>query len=201
MSLHILYNLQHDRGFLSMHLSKLTPQNLFIAAYRTSILLGRELNGDHRSCELFDDSKNSAVRLRKPIKSFPDIARESFGQGGTIILSFVLYFGELFTTITSLHSVIPFTTVSLNLFINYRYRTLLLSLHFFCHAWRSFAHPISSYTREQTYGIRFFCSRNPHSTAENTSTSLLSLGKRFKRIPAFDFYFLKKKYSSFVCIS
>jgi len=65
-------------------------------AYRTSVLLGRELNGDHRSCELFDDSKNSAVRLRKPIKSFPDIARESFGQGGTIILSFVLYF-ELFS--------------------------------------------------------------------------------------------------------
>ena len=55
----------------------------FITAYRTSVLLGRELNGDHRACELFDDSKDSAVRLRKPINSFPDIARESFGQGGT----------------------------------------------------------------------------------------------------------------------
>lgn len=66
-------------------------------AYRTSILLGRELNGDPRSTAIFDDdAKQPVVRMRKPIKSFPDIARVAFGQFGTVMLSIVLYF-ELFS--------------------------------------------------------------------------------------------------------
>lgn len=65
-------------------------------AYRTSILLGRELNGDARPIALFFDTKNAPSRMRKPINSFPAIAREAFGKCGTILLSSVLYF-ELFS--------------------------------------------------------------------------------------------------------
>ena len=36
------------------------------------------------------------ARMRKPIHSFPDIAREAFGSTGTVLLSLVLYF-ELFS--------------------------------------------------------------------------------------------------------
>lgn len=78
---------------------------IVVVAWRTSILLGRELNGDPRPCSMFLDdpfksptvpgSKPSA-RMRKPIHSFPDIAREAFGNAGTVLLSLVLYF-ELFS--------------------------------------------------------------------------------------------------------
>ena len=71
-----------------------------VVAWRTTILLGRELNGDPRCVSLFsDDSIKSNTRMRKSISSFPDIARDSFGQGVNIFLSSVLYF-ELFYTIT-----------------------------------------------------------------------------------------------------
>jgi vesicular inhibitory amino acid transporter len=89
-------------------------------AYRTSVLLGRELNGDPRPSHLFDDTgKNGPVRLRKSIKSFPDIARESFGQCGTILLSVVLYF-ELFSCLCiffvtlgdHLHTLFPMVSVT-----------------------------------------------------------------------------------------
>eukprot|EP00551_Chaetoceros_affinis_P001542 CAMPEP_0203658336 /NCGR_PEP_ID=MMETSP0088-20131115/48030_1 /ASSEMBLY_ACC=CAM_ASM_001087 /TAXON_ID=426623 /ORGANISM="Chaetoceros affinis, Strain CCMP159" /LENGTH=536 /DNA_ID=CAMNT_0050519981 /DNA_START=67 /DNA_END=1674 /DNA_ORIENTATION=+ len=69
-------------------------------AWRTSILLGREMNGDPRPRWMFenDDISISAQtpRMSKPISSFPGIAREAFGQTGNIVLSFVLYF-ELFS--------------------------------------------------------------------------------------------------------
>jgi len=91
--------------------------------WRTSILIGRELNGDPRPGHLFDDSpyksplapgSTPAARLRPPIRSFPDIARESFGNIGAILLSIVLYF-ELFSCMAiflvslgdHLHAVIP----------------------------------------------------------------------------------------------
>jgi vesicular inhibitory amino acid transporter len=89
-------------------------------AYRTSILLGRELNGDPRPTDVFDDNaKSPAVRMRKPIRSFPDIAREAFGQGGTIVLSFVLYF-ELFSCLCiffvtlgdHLHTLFPMISIT-----------------------------------------------------------------------------------------
>ena len=68
--------------------------------WRTSILLGRELNGDSRPGALFDESNPNGLdknsRMRKGLTSFPHIAREAFGQLGTIILSFALYF-ELFS--------------------------------------------------------------------------------------------------------
>mmetsp|Transcript_12686 Transcript_12686/g.27440 ORF Transcript_12686/g.27440 Transcript_12686/m.27440 type:complete len:451 (-) Transcript_12686:928-2280(-) len=75
-------------------------------AWWTSILLGRELNGDPRPRHVFETlpgksphrlrKKNLGGRLRKPIKSFPAIAREAFGQKGAILLSSVMYF-ELFS--------------------------------------------------------------------------------------------------------
>ena len=89
-------------------------------AYRTSVLLGRELNGDPRPSHMFDDKgMNGPVRLRKSIKSFPDIAREAFGQCGTIMLSFVLYF-ELFSCLCiffvtlgdHLHTLFPMVSVT-----------------------------------------------------------------------------------------
>jgi len=76
-----------------------------LIAWRTSICLGRELNGDPRPAAYFDDDpykspiipgSSASARMRKPIKSFPDIAREAFGQNGTIMLSLILYF-ELFS--------------------------------------------------------------------------------------------------------
>mmetsp|Transcript_34955 Transcript_34955/g.42177 ORF Transcript_34955/g.42177 Transcript_34955/m.42177 type:complete len:648 (+) Transcript_34955:77-2020(+) len=71
----------------------------------TSILIGRELNGDPRPSSFFDDSpyksplqpgSTAGARMLRPISSFPDIARSSFGGFGAIILSSVLYF-ELFS--------------------------------------------------------------------------------------------------------
>jgi len=76
-----------------------------IIAWRTSICLGRELNGDPRPCSTFDDNpyetltvpgSTASARMRKPIESFPDIAREAFGQTGNVILCVILYF-ELFS--------------------------------------------------------------------------------------------------------
>lgn len=72
--------------------------------YYTSLLIGRTLNGDPRPAEIFDDNpfKSATVpgssepaRMRQPLKTFPDIARASFGPWGNIFLSFTLYF-ELF---------------------------------------------------------------------------------------------------------
>uniref|UniRef100_A0A7S2NTH1 Amino acid transporter transmembrane domain-containing protein n=1 Tax=Leptocylindrus danicus TaxID=163516 RepID=A0A7S2NTH1_9STRA len=73
--------------------------------WRTSILIGRELNGDPRPSSFFDDSpfksplapgSSILARMRKPVRSFPEIARETFGESGCIILASVLYF-ELFS--------------------------------------------------------------------------------------------------------
>lgn len=94
--------------------------------WRTSILIGRELNGDSRPCHFFDDSpfksptipaSSVGARQRISISSFPDIARESFGHSGAIILASVLYF-ELFSTLSiffvtlgdHLHTVMPDTS-------------------------------------------------------------------------------------------
>ena len=88
-----------------------------VITWWTAILLGRELNGDPRPSHIFA-SKNhvsSICRLRKPINSFPAIARESFGQKGNILLSSVMYF-ELFSCLAvflvsslgdHLHSLFP----------------------------------------------------------------------------------------------
>mmetsp|Transcript_1061 Transcript_1061/g.1854 ORF Transcript_1061/g.1854 Transcript_1061/m.1854 type:complete len:636 (-) Transcript_1061:206-2113(-) len=77
-----------------------------VVTWWTSILLGRELNGDPRPRYMFDSSsyktslpnhkQPSFERVRAPIKSFPAIAREAFGQKGTILLSSLMYF-ELFS--------------------------------------------------------------------------------------------------------
>ena len=54
-----------------------------IICWRTSILIGRELNGDPRPQSFFEDSpwktplppgSAPGARMRKPIRSFPDIA-------------------------------------------------------------------------------------------------------------------------------
>lgn len=72
---------------------------------RTSLLIGQELNGDPRPSNFFDDSpfksplepgSSSLARMRNPLRSFPDIAREAFGDHGCVILASVLYF-ELFS--------------------------------------------------------------------------------------------------------
>ena len=76
-------------------------------AWRTTILIGQELNGDPRPSSFFQDSpyesplhpgSSSAARMLPPITSFPEIARVSFGGTGSLILSIVLYF-ELFSCI------------------------------------------------------------------------------------------------------
>eukprot|EP00559_Dactyliosolen_fragilissimus_P002359 CAMPEP_0184862106 /NCGR_PEP_ID=MMETSP0580-20130426/6627_1 /TAXON_ID=1118495 /ORGANISM="Dactyliosolen fragilissimus" /LENGTH=707 /DNA_ID=CAMNT_0027359833 /DNA_START=66 /DNA_END=2186 /DNA_ORIENTATION=+ len=76
-----------------------------LTAYRTSILLGRMMNGDPRPSSEFNDDpfktptipgSTASARMCKPIRSFPGIARIAFGQYGNILLSIVLYF-ELFS--------------------------------------------------------------------------------------------------------
>jgi vesicular inhibitory amino acid transporter len=78
-----------------------------IVTWRTSILIGRELNGDPRPSSFFVDSPfksplrpgmTPAARMLPPITSFPDIARNAFGEIGCFILSAILYF-ELFSCI------------------------------------------------------------------------------------------------------
>lgn len=73
--------------------------------WKTSILIGRELNGDPRKSHVFSDSPYLSplvpgsvpeARVRRPLRSFPDIAREAFGGLGCLVLSVVLYF-ELFS--------------------------------------------------------------------------------------------------------
>ena len=78
-----------------------------VITWRTSILIGRELNGDPRPSHCFYDSPFKSplppgsvpeARMYPPISSFPDIARASFGEPGCLILSVILYF-ELFSCI------------------------------------------------------------------------------------------------------
>ena len=78
---------------------------LGLVTWRTSVLIGREMNGDPRPAAFFDDSpfksplppgSSAEARMRPPVKSFPDIARSAFGESGCIFLSIVLYF-ELFS--------------------------------------------------------------------------------------------------------
>lgn len=94
-----------------------------LVTWRTSILIGRELNGDPRPSSYFDDSpfksplqpgSRPEARMLPPICSFPDIARVAFGQNGCFVLSVILYF-ELFSCICiffvtigdHLHSLFP----------------------------------------------------------------------------------------------
>ena len=97
-----------------------TVLGLCLVTWRTSYYLGRELNGDPRPVHLFEnvamkspigvnggDAKSNndtsgattITRMRKPIASFPGIAREAFGDNGCICLSSVLYF-ELFSCLS-----------------------------------------------------------------------------------------------------
>lgn len=78
-----------------------------LITWRTSVLIGRELNGDPRPASYFDDSPFKSplrpgtvpdARMLPPISSFPDIARSAFGTVGCLVLSVVLYF-ELFSCI------------------------------------------------------------------------------------------------------
>lgn len=76
-----------------------------LITWRTAILIGRQLNGDPRPSSSFDDSpfkspvapgSTPGARARSPMTSFPQIAREAFGDRGSIVLSSILYF-ELFS--------------------------------------------------------------------------------------------------------
>ncbi|KAI2511435.1 transmembrane amino acid transporter protein [Fragilaria crotonensis] len=99
---------------------------LGLITWRTAILIGRQLNGDHRHSNFFDDSpfkspvipgSTPGARTRAPMTSFPQIAREAFGDRGSILLSSVLYF-ELFSCLCIFlvtvgdHLVILFPSVS-----------------------------------------------------------------------------------------
>jgi vesicular inhibitory amino acid transporter len=74
--------------------------------WKTSIMIGRSLNGDPRPAAFFDDHGTPVkpgyppympdARMRKKISSFPDIAQEAFGDTGYVIVSIILYF-ELFS--------------------------------------------------------------------------------------------------------
>eukprot|EP00577_Skeletonema_sp_RCC1716_P031974 CAMPEP_0113435044 /NCGR_PEP_ID=MMETSP0013_2-20120614/36030_1 /TAXON_ID=2843 ORGANISM="Skeletonema costatum, Strain 1716" /NCGR_SAMPLE_ID=MMETSP0013_2 /ASSEMBLY_ACC=CAM_ASM_000158 /LENGTH=626 /DNA_ID=CAMNT_0000325321 /DNA_START=36 /DNA_END=1913 /DNA_ORIENTATION=- /assembly_acc=CAM_ASM_000158 len=70
-----------------------------LVTWKTSYYLGRALNGDPRPVHLFDGSDLTIKRMRKPVSSFPEIAREAFGDNGCICLSAVLYF-ELFSCLS-----------------------------------------------------------------------------------------------------
>ena len=76
-------------------------------AWRTSILIGRSLNGDHRPIQFFDEQYNKLrlkpgstpeARALPELHSFPAIARAAFGETGCLLLSATLYF-ELFSCI------------------------------------------------------------------------------------------------------
>lgn len=76
-----------------------------LVTWRTSILIGRELNGDPRPNHNFFDSpylsphapgSSEKARMLKPIYSFPDIARAAFGEWGAVVLGVILYF-EIFS--------------------------------------------------------------------------------------------------------
>ena len=66
--------------------------------WKKSYYLGRELNGDPRPVHIFSTG-NSVERMRKPVTSFPAIARDAFGDSVCICLSAVLYF-ELFSCLS-----------------------------------------------------------------------------------------------------
>lgn len=95
-----------------------------LVCWKTSILIGRELNGDPRPLSVFEDSSSSepVVRMRKPIRSFPDIAREAFGNTGAVLLGVVLYF-ELFSCLAifivsmgdHIHELFPSISVTTNM--------------------------------------------------------------------------------------
>lgn len=81
--------------------------SLGFISWRTSIMIGRSLNGDCRPLSCFDDppwktplqpGSTPEARMRKPISGFPEIAREAFGNFGSFMLACVLYF-ELFSCI------------------------------------------------------------------------------------------------------
>jgi hypothetical protein len=81
--------------------------SLAFVTWRTSIMIGRELNGDPRPLSYFDDSpwksplqpgSTPEARMRIPLSGFPDIARAAFGDVGSVLLACVLYF-ELFSCI------------------------------------------------------------------------------------------------------
>jgi|UPI000581AC66 vesicular inhibitory amino acid transporter len=99
-----------------------------LITWRTSILIGRELNGDPRPGNCFFDSPFKSplqpgsvpeARMFPPISSFPDIARAAFGDTGCLILSVILYF-ELFSCVCiffvtigdHLHQLFPMISVS-----------------------------------------------------------------------------------------
>ena len=56
-----------------------------LVTWRTSYYLGRALNGDPRPVHLFDGNDLTIKRMRKPVSSFPAIAREAFGDNGCIV--------------------------------------------------------------------------------------------------------------------
>jgi len=90
------------------------------------------MNGDPRPISYFtgDAAKVKSLevpssnlnRMRQSISSFPEIARESFGQGVNIFLSSVLYF-ELFSCLCiflvsigdHLHMLIPYVSMNMHM--------------------------------------------------------------------------------------
>lgn len=100
-----------------------------IITWRTSILIGRELNGDPRPASSFTDNPfkspyppgSAHGRLLPPITGFPDIARRAFGETGCVVLSILLYF-ELFSCVCiffvtigdHLHSIFPGITLEIH---------------------------------------------------------------------------------------
>lgn len=78
-----------------------------LVAWRTSVLIGRLLNGDNRpinylSVQGLSEGGELAIkteeRLLPQLQSFPGIARAALGEAGCLFLSVVLYF-ELFSCI------------------------------------------------------------------------------------------------------
>lgn len=56
-----------------------------LVTWKTSYYLGRALNGDPRPVHYFDGSDLTIKRMRKQVSSFPEIAREAFGNNGAIV--------------------------------------------------------------------------------------------------------------------
>ncbi len=64
---------------------------LCLVTWKTSYYLGRTLNGDPRPVHLFDGSDVTITRMNKPVSSFPEIAREAFGDNGCVVSFFLMY--------------------------------------------------------------------------------------------------------------
>ena len=74
-----------------------------LVTWKTSYYLGRTLNGDPRPVHLFDGSDVTITRMNKPVSSFPEIAREAFGDNGCVVSFLDVYYDQSGVILTILY--------------------------------------------------------------------------------------------------